>query len=161
MDGVPRRGFLAALGGVGVLGAYLWADGRSTSSNPGWCPSESEMEAMSWIRGRFESQTRTVARGERFSSTLTIENGGGEAGAYEATVMLAKREENATVEVQRAAAISADVPARSATEATIRAEAPEAGGRWRLEAPRLASTCDLIMPAVQQLELTEVSARGE
>ena len=156
---IPRRGVLAALGGMGAAGAYLLADRPSTSSG-GWCPSDEEMETRSWIRGRFERQTRTVAFGERFTSTLTLENGGGEAGTYGSTVWFAKREDNATVEMRRADSISVTVPARDSTETTITAEAPEAGGRWRLEVPRLASTCDLIIPAVQQLELTEVSAGG-
>mgnify|MGYP006280135333 FL=1 len=156
-DLLPRRGFLAALGGTLAGGAYLVTDDRSASRTHVFCPSEEEMETMSWIRGHFERDRQSVTAGESFEGTLMLKNSGGEAGAYEATLWFAKwdREDDRLVKERPATSISASVPAQSATEAEVTAEAPESGGEWLLEAPRLRSTCDLIQPATQQLEVDD------
>ncbi|SMO81383.1 hypothetical protein [Halorubrum cibi] len=153
---IPRRGLLAALGGVVGCGAYIFTERRSASGAGGWCPSEAEMETMSWIRGHFERVRQPVTAGEPFDSTLMLKNSGGKMGTYEANLRLAKLEEGQVMEKRFVTSVSVDVPARSATEATITTEAPRTGGRWRLEAPQLASSCDLIRATVQDLEVVEI-----
>lgn len=155
-DLLPRRGFLAALGATLAGGAYLVTDDRSASRTHAFCPSEEEMETMSWIRGHFERDRQSVRAGESFEGTLILTNSGGEAGTYEATLLFANWdiEDDRVVEKRPATSISVSVPPKRATETEVAAEAPENTGEWVLEAPRLGSTCDLIRPATQQLEVT-------
>lgn len=144
-----RRSVLATVGGGGLIGWLLYGD-ESPAGDPvaGFCPSEEEMEDLAWIRGRFSESRKAVAPGTEFTSTLELRNSGGQDGRYKDYVHLY---DDAGSGVEPAASVDVQVPSNGSTTVEVTVTAPRSSGT--LEAPSLGSSCDVIAPAVQHLEV--------
>lgn len=153
---ISRRKLLGGwiLGGIGIL-HWLGFD-KSDHYSPTFCPTDEELESMSWIRGRFEEDRKSVTPGGSVVSTIRIRNDGGVDGEYEGRVWIEDEDtEDPLFDPIAEDLLEASVPAKDHVEKTVELELPTDFDGGHLAAERLGSSCDLVMSAIQILEVDE------
>lgn len=161
---ITRRRALWTLGGVTAASAGWWFFGDATATpphadyEPVFCPSESELEEMAWVRGWFPVASRTVTPGERFTSTIKLVNRGGEPATYQDFISLVDLVDGETDLTVDQDVVEVRVTADGETTADVSMVPPESFTGGYLRAPRLASSCDTVSDALQKVEVSNGGA---